>query len=76
MIQQHNAEVAKEKAMTVRSINGPAACASTVAKLDPSITVAKTGENTLLLNLPRNIEEIDKATEDKSLLSRFSRFFA
>ena len=58
--------------MTVRSINGPAACASTVAKLDPSITVAKTGENTLLLN----IEEIDKATEDKSLLSRISRFFA
>ena len=53
-----------------------AACASTVAKLDPSITVAKTGENTLLLNLPRNIEEIDKATEDKSLLSRITRFFA
>ena len=55
--------------MTVRSINGPAACASTVAKLDPSITVAKTGENTLLLNLPRSIEDIDQATQDKSLLS-------
>ena len=50
--------------------------ASTVAKLDPGITVAKTGENTLLLNLPRNIEEIDKAMEDKSLLSRITRFFA
>ena len=76
MMQQHNAEVAKEKAMTVRSINGPAACASTVAKLDPSITVAKTGENTLLLNLPRNIEDIDKATADTSLMSRITRFFA
>ena len=47
-----------------------------MAKLDPGITVAKTGENTLLLNLPRNIEEIDKAMEDKSLLSRITRFFA
>lgn len=62
--------------MTVRSINGPAACASTVAKLDPSITVAKTGENTLLLNLPRNIEEIEKATAEKSIFSRISRIFA
>ena len=62
--------------MTVRSINGPAACASTVAKLDSSITVAKTGENTLLLNLPRSIEEIDKATADTSLKARFSRLFA
>jgi len=76
MLQQHNAEAVKEKAMTVRSMNGPAACASTVAKLDPGITVAKTGENTLLLNLPRNIEEIDKAMEDKSLLSSITRFFA
>jgi len=76
MIQQHNAEAVKEKAMTVRSINGPAACASTVAKLDPSITVARTGENTLLLNLPRNIEDIDKATADTSLMSRITRFFA
>lgn len=62
--------------MTVRSINGPAACASTVAKLDPSITVAKTGENTLLLNLPRSIDEIEKATADKSFRSRLSRLFA
>ena len=62
--------------MTVRSINGPAACASTAAKLDPSITVARTGENTLLLNLPRNIEDIDKATADTSLMSRITRFFA
>lgn len=62
--------------MTVRSMNGPAACASTVAKLDPSITVAKTEENTLLLNLPRKIEEIDKATADTSLFSRITRFFA
>ena len=62
--------------MTVRSINGPAACASTVAKLDPSITVAKTGENTLLLNLPRSIDEIEKATAEKSIFSRISRIFA
>ena len=37
--------------MTVRSINASAACANTVAKLDPSITVARTGESTMLLNL-------------------------
>ena len=65
--------------MTVRSINGPAACASTVAKLDPSITVAKTGENTLLLNLPRSIEDIDDKVsggeaQRRGLVSRlFSR---
>lgn len=62
--------------MTVRSINGPAACAATVAKLDPSITVAKTGKDTLLLNLPRSIDEIDQATADKSLRARLSRWFA
>lgn len=56
--------------MTVRSINASAACASTVAKLDPSITVAKTGESTMLLNLPRDIEEIDKATKTQ----RFNRW--
>lgn len=62
--------------MTVRSINGPAACAATVAKLDPSITVAKSGEDTLLLNLPRSIDEIDQATADTSLKSRILRLFA
>lgn len=62
--------------MTVRSINGPAACAATVAKMDPSITVAKTGKDTLLLNLPRSIEEIEKATADNSLRARLSRLFA
>lgn len=49
--------------MTVRSINASAACAGTVAKLDPSITVAKTGQSTMLLNLPRDIREIDAATD-------------
>lgn len=62
--------------MTVRSINGPAACAATVAKLDSSITVAKTGKDTLLLNLPRSIDEIDQATTDNSLRARLSRWFA
>lgn len=41
--------------MTVRSINASAACAGTMAKLDPSIPVARTGESTMLLNLPRDI---------------------
>lgn len=49
--------------MTVRSINSSAACASTVAKLDPSITVAHTGTTTMLLNLPRDIAELDKASK-------------
>ena len=53
--------------MTVRSINGPAACAA---------TVAKTGKDTLLLNLPRSIDEIDQATTDNSLRARLSRWFA
>lgn len=57
--------------MTVRSINASAACAGTMAKLDPSITVARTGESTMLLNLPRDIQEIDKATE--SGLTRLRR---
>ncbi|WP_175934286.1 hypothetical protein [Corynebacterium sp. Marseille-P4321] len=49
--------------MTVRSINAPAACAATVAKLDPSITVARTGESTMLMNLPRDINQLEQATD-------------
>ncbi|MEH0147928.1 hypothetical protein V6D40_09705 [Corynebacterium sp. Q4381] len=48
--------------MTVRSIHAPAACASTVAQLEPGITIAHTEKSTMLLNLPRSIDELDKAT--------------
>ncbi|AQQ16304.1 hypothetical protein CGLAU_11880 [Corynebacterium glaucum] len=63
--------------MTVRSINASAACANTVAKLDPSITVARTGESTMLLNLPRDIAEIEKAAEaPKGFGTRLRELFA
>ena len=48
--------------MTVRFIHAPAACASTVAQLEPGITIAHTEKSTMLLNLPRNIDELDKVT--------------
>jgi len=65
--------------MSVRSINASEPCARTVASLDDAITVAKTGESTVLFNLPRSIEDIDdKVTggeaQHRGLVSRlFSR---
>ncbi|MEX3505495.1 hypothetical protein [Corynebacterium sp. LK2510] len=48
--------------MNVRSIKASEPCARTMASLDDSITVAKTGDSTVLFNLPRNIEDIDSKT--------------
>lgn len=63
--------------MTVRSIHAPAACAGTVAQLEPGITIAHTEKSTMLLNLPRSIDELDKATGDTDAHKHrgfFSRF--
>lgn len=59
--------------MTIRTVNTDTACATTFARLDDSLTVARTEGNTLLLNLPRNIEdlaEVTGATEKKGFFSR------
>ena len=59
--------------MTIRTVNTDTACATTFARLDDSLTVARTEGNTLLLNLPRNIEdlaEVTGATEKKGVFSR------
>ena len=47
--------------MTVRRINASEPCARTVASLDDAITVAHTGNSTVLYNLPRDIDALDEA---------------
>lgn len=50
--------------MTIRSVNADKACATTLARLDESITVARTTDNdVLLLNMPRSLDEIEQAIE-------------
>lgn len=50
------------RAMTIRAVNADKACATTLARLDESITVARTNDNdVLLLNMPRSIDEIEEA---------------
>lgn len=64
--------------MTIRTLNTDGACAKTFARLDDSITVARTGENVLLLNMPRKIEDLAAvAQEDQqpSLFDRMKNFF-
>lgn len=48
--------------MTIRAVNANKACATTLARLDESITIARTDDNNvLLLNMPRSIDEIESA---------------
>ncbi|WP_342318645.1 hypothetical protein [Corynebacterium mayonis] len=47
--------------MTVRSIKASEPCASTFARLDGAITVARTDNATVLYNLPRDIGDIDSS---------------
>lgn len=47
--------------MPVRRINASEPCARTVASLDDAITVADTGSSTVLFNVPRDIDAIDRA---------------
>ena len=64
--------------MTVRSLNTDEACAKTFARLYDNITVARTGENVLLLNMPRNIEELAAVAQDDEqpgFLARVKKFF-
>lgn len=63
--------------MSVRSINTQLPCARTVARLDEAaITVARTGDKILLLNIPRNIDELGKATRrPRGLLARMRERF-
>ena len=46
--------------MTVRSVSASQPCARTLASLDDAITVARTGATTVLYNLPRSLEELDR----------------
>lgn len=61
--------------MTIRSIHADGACAGTMAKLDRSITVAKSGDATRLYNLPRSIDAIDQATEEQNVRGLLGRIF-
>lgn len=58
--------------MSVRSIKGADPCAHTVARLDGSITVARTEQSTVLYNLPRDIGEIDGKVGKPSWRARLS----
>ncbi|WP_018296547.1 hypothetical protein [Corynebacterium lubricantis] len=65
--------------MTIRSIdNASPACASTMARLDDSITVAHTQESTMLLNMPRSIDEWNDATQSErpGFFSKLKGLFA
>ncbi|SDS75991.1 hypothetical protein [Corynebacterium timonense] len=58
--------------MTVRSIKATEPCAHTVARLDGSITVARTDTSTVLYNLPRDIGELDDKVGKPSWRARLS----
>ena len=62
--------------MTIRTVNTDTACATTFARLDDSLTVAHTEDNTLLLNMPRSIEDLAQATDAKKHSGFFRRLFA
>lgn len=63
--------------MTIRTLdNASPACASTMARLDASITVARTDESTMLLNMPRSIDEWNEATQSQGMFSKFKNLFA
>lgn len=59
--------------MTIRTVNTKAACASTLASLSEDITVARTERSTMLLNMPRDIRDIEDAAPK---LNFFQRLFA
>ncbi len=64
--------------MTVRSVTASGPCARTIARLDGGITVARTGESTVLLNLPRSIGEIDARVREPrrgGVVTRVRRLF-
>lgn len=62
--------------MSVRMIHSPSiACAETVAQLDERITVAKTEQATVLLNLPRDIDAIAEKAKPKSFMQRLRESF-
>ncbi|SES14719.1 hypothetical protein [Corynebacterium cystitidis] len=62
--------------MTSRSIdNAYPACAATVARLDNSIMVARTDASTMLLNMPRSIDELSQATQDQGFFSKLKSLF-
>lgn len=57
--------------MTVRTITAPnAACAGTMASLSKDITVAHTEGKTLLMNMPRAIEDISAQATKRGFLAR------
>lgn len=61
--------------MTIRSINTDSACATTFARLDDSPIVAHTDDNTLLLNMPRRLDEIAEVAEATPKKGFFARLF-
>lgn len=57
--------------MTVRTISATnAACAGTLASLSKDITVAHTEGKTLLLNMPRSIEDISAQAPRRGFFAR------
>ena len=56
--------------MTVRRINASEPCARTVASLDDAISVADTGNSTVLYNLPRDIDALDEAVPSRRGLGK------
>lgn len=60
--------------MSIKTINADAACVTTFARLDDTPMVARTEDNTLLLNLPRSIDDLAEVTGPRKK-GFFSRLF-
>lgn len=62
--------------MTIHNVTTERACAHTFARLDDSITVARTDDKVLLLNVPRDITELQQATgRRQSIVARLRDLF-
>ena len=63
--------------MSVRMMyDAPSACAYTVAQLEERITVAKNQDSTMLLNLPRSIDELAATSQPSGVLHRLRGLFS
>lgn len=63
--------------MSVRMMHdAPSACAHTVAQLEERITVAKNQNSTMLLNLPRSIDELAATSRPSGVLHRLRDLFS
>lgn len=59
--------------MTIRTVSADQACAESMSRIDDAITIVHTGDRHLLLNMPRDIEELAAATQSRPARSWWGR---